>query len=237
MLLELFGLLLPLLGLYIGAALFIFYILPILVLLALIRVLYETLFPAPKPPTPFRFTHLPLELRLDIYSRCTAFSLLQLSHANHSIRVEILRDPRVYNSSDGYRDPNGLPYQGKAYLWKRWRIGKRQLLPGLTIHQIDRITNATERKLAERLLMRRSHRALSPGPRFPPVITCWFLCGTLGRSGCGRILWISGPEFSYDFPGIDCDCGLRNALMPIMEDGLTGKRLEFWGHGGSGRKR
>ncbi|RPA82259.1 hypothetical protein BJ508DRAFT_325790 [Ascobolus immersus RN42] len=47
--------------------------------------------------------HLPLELRLEIYSNCTALSLLQLSHVCTFFRSEINRYPSIIKSTRGFK--------------------------------------------------------------------------------------------------------------------------------------
>ncbi|RPA78329.1 hypothetical protein BJ508DRAFT_416573 [Ascobolus immersus RN42] len=54
------------------------------------------------PPRNLSIFSLPPELRLDIFSQCTAFTLLQLSHTCRSIYYEINTHPSIYKTSFGY---------------------------------------------------------------------------------------------------------------------------------------
>ncbi|RPA82550.1 hypothetical protein BJ508DRAFT_325293 [Ascobolus immersus RN42] len=75
--------------------------------------------PAPPPPAPIRpslpapaplpsgptLTALPTELRLEIYTHLSAFSLLNLSHASRHLYREINSSPKIYKKSPGYFGP------------------------------------------------------------------------------------------------------------------------------------
>ncbi|RPA80968.1 hypothetical protein BJ508DRAFT_326817 [Ascobolus immersus RN42] len=52
---------------------------------------------------------LPVELRLEIYSFCTAFSLLHLSFVCCQLRFEITNEPGIYTTSYGYAFPDCHP--------------------------------------------------------------------------------------------------------------------------------
>ncbi|RPA81394.1 hypothetical protein BJ508DRAFT_326517 [Ascobolus immersus RN42] len=46
--------------------------------------------------------NLPSELRLEIYTHCTAYSLLLLSQTCRLVRAEILSSPHIFTKSYGY---------------------------------------------------------------------------------------------------------------------------------------
>ncbi|RPA87081.1 hypothetical protein BJ508DRAFT_95805 [Ascobolus immersus RN42] len=48
---------------------------------------------------------LPLELRLHIYTLCSALELLQVSHTSRFLYEEINNHPSVYENAPGYRKP------------------------------------------------------------------------------------------------------------------------------------
>ncbi|RPA80414.1 hypothetical protein BJ508DRAFT_362603 [Ascobolus immersus RN42] len=52
--------------------------------------------------------NLPLEIRLEIYKQCSAFTLLQLLQSTGSIGYEISQHPSIYKSSLGYASQQGL---------------------------------------------------------------------------------------------------------------------------------
>ncbi|RPA84446.1 hypothetical protein BJ508DRAFT_38407 [Ascobolus immersus RN42] len=56
----------------------------------------------PTPPAPARLLLLPPELRLEIYSHCTAFTLLLLSQTCTALRAEINSVPDILLRSYGY---------------------------------------------------------------------------------------------------------------------------------------
>ncbi|RPA77367.1 hypothetical protein BJ508DRAFT_310190 [Ascobolus immersus RN42] len=57
-------------------------------------------------PGPSAILWLPLEIRLKIYERCTAFALLQFSYACHQVREELADRPSVYRRTFGFaKDP------------------------------------------------------------------------------------------------------------------------------------
>ncbi|RPA82528.1 hypothetical protein BJ508DRAFT_325529 [Ascobolus immersus RN42] len=60
------------------------------------------------PPPIFR---IPLELRLDIYSFCTAFTLLNLTRTSRLFRTEIFQFPSIYRSSFGFATNPETPDQ------------------------------------------------------------------------------------------------------------------------------
>ncbi|RPA80413.1 hypothetical protein BJ508DRAFT_362602 [Ascobolus immersus RN42] len=71
------------------------------------------------------FLKLPTEIRLEIYSHCTAFTLVQLYHTCATLHNEIERYPSIYQTSFGYgpsqwSPPNndGLVYLGLSRINK-----------------------------------------------------------------------------------------------------------------------
>ncbi|RPA86294.1 hypothetical protein BJ508DRAFT_302194 [Ascobolus immersus RN42] len=48
-----------------------------------------------------RFLSLPIEIRLEVYSRCPIFSLLQLSHTSSQLHQEINDYPSIFRSAFG----------------------------------------------------------------------------------------------------------------------------------------
>ncbi|RPA87075.1 hypothetical protein BJ508DRAFT_95717 [Ascobolus immersus RN42] len=54
----------------------------------------------------FPLLDLPTELRLEIYSQCSALTLLQLSHTCASLNAEINSRPSIFKKAPGYRTNN-----------------------------------------------------------------------------------------------------------------------------------
>ncbi|RPA82839.1 hypothetical protein BJ508DRAFT_325002 [Ascobolus immersus RN42] len=54
------------------------------------------------------FLSLPTELRLEIYTHCTAFTLLQVSHTSRILYHEVNNYPGIVERSFGYWFPNKL---------------------------------------------------------------------------------------------------------------------------------
>ncbi|RPA80960.1 hypothetical protein BJ508DRAFT_376706 [Ascobolus immersus RN42] len=185
--------------------------------------IHSTIYPAPKPkpkPVPFRFTHLPFELRLSIYSNCTAFSLLQLSRSSYQLRYEILRNPKLYLNSDGYRPaPTGTTYPPSHQLRplpvvQLWR---------LTLKQIDFISDPAERRLVETQLKRVV--VVTPIGPGQSKFSDWMLCGKRGMEGCGRLRWKRDAEVGAAYRAMDCECGRVYGLRPISVDGALERRM------------
>ncbi|RPA82526.1 hypothetical protein BJ508DRAFT_325526 [Ascobolus immersus RN42] len=74
---------------------------------------------------PFALFQLPTELRLEIFSHCTAFNLLNLTRTSSSLRTEILHFPSIYRTSYGFNTASPKAAQ-------------------LTIHTIDRVRHKEE---------------------------------------------------------------------------------------------
>src|SRR5690606_7773483 len=55
-----------------------------------------------QPCSSFPLYNLPVELRLEVYSHCTAFTLLQLTHTSSLLRSEIRAHPSIIKNSYGY---------------------------------------------------------------------------------------------------------------------------------------
>ncbi|RPA78371.1 hypothetical protein BJ508DRAFT_329313 [Ascobolus immersus RN42] len=70
------------------------------------------------------FFRLPLELRLDIYECCSAFTLLQLSHTHPYLRTEINNHPSIYKSAFGYLPRMTAPAAVERYLHPIRHLGK-----------------------------------------------------------------------------------------------------------------
>ncbi|RPA82847.1 hypothetical protein BJ508DRAFT_325013 [Ascobolus immersus RN42] len=64
---------------------------------------------------------LPVELRLEIYSQCTAFSLLQLSHTCSALHHEINKYPAIIKNTYGYWDPKAYESRSTDSSYERWR--------------------------------------------------------------------------------------------------------------------
>ncbi|RPA86455.1 hypothetical protein BJ508DRAFT_134015 [Ascobolus immersus RN42] len=64
--------------------------------------------------SPFLFLSLPLELRLDIYSQCNAFTLLMVSHTCLTTYLEINTRPSIHRSSQGVQIYRGTRNRGRA---------------------------------------------------------------------------------------------------------------------------
>ncbi|RPA84436.1 hypothetical protein BJ508DRAFT_303899 [Ascobolus immersus RN42] len=67
-------------------------------------------------PPVSRFLRLPVELRLCIYSECSALTLLQLSHTCLRARTEINSIPRILKESYGYLPPSPKRSSSKTIL-------------------------------------------------------------------------------------------------------------------------
>ncbi|RPA82840.1 hypothetical protein BJ508DRAFT_360809 [Ascobolus immersus RN42] len=61
------------------------------------------------------FLRLPTEIRLAIYSSCTAFSLLQLTHTCARLRAEIKSVPEIISASDGFGGMGGSGTTRRSY--------------------------------------------------------------------------------------------------------------------------
>ncbi|RPA87066.1 hypothetical protein BJ508DRAFT_320960 [Ascobolus immersus RN42] len=57
---------------------------------------------SPTPHVGASLLHLPIELRIEVYTHCTTFALLQLSHTSRSLFYEINSLPSVYQATPGY---------------------------------------------------------------------------------------------------------------------------------------
>ncbi|RPA78377.1 hypothetical protein BJ508DRAFT_329319 [Ascobolus immersus RN42] len=90
---------------------------------------------------------LPLELRLEIYRQCTAFTLLNLSHANTRLRNEVNNEPAIFTSAYGYyTSPTTHP--PSAVRARRLRPHNTTIF---TIKLITRLLDITERNLLLKL--------------------------------------------------------------------------------------
>ncbi|RPA80966.1 hypothetical protein BJ508DRAFT_326815 [Ascobolus immersus RN42] len=162
----------------------------------------------------FRLTDLPLELRLEVYDQCTAFSLLQLSQTSRSVREEILARPIVYSSTEGYYE------QSRQYLISLERRALAspntestrvtQLLSSerrlLTLSDISHVTSEEEKDLVYRWYgetaaeeRRRIGKSWMPIGLFYAA-GCWVIC----RS-CGMFEW--GGKGGTHAIHVCLDCG------------------------------
>ncbi|RPA80959.1 hypothetical protein BJ508DRAFT_362190 [Ascobolus immersus RN42] len=175
-----------------------------------------------KPPALFHFTQLPLELQLNIYDHCSAFTLLQLSRTTRSLRAEILRNPSVYTSSDGYSASPCHSHPEDVYPLLRCPSDCPSRQSPLTLSQINRIPTQPERALLGRLLTRQVEPE-NPGKlkvdwvggRYSPGLRYWFVCGMSGGWGCGRLRWIAKERVGF-YNRLNCECGRRGGLEPIL---------------------
>ncbi|RPA78785.1 hypothetical protein BJ508DRAFT_416377 [Ascobolus immersus RN42] len=89
--------------------------------------------------SPSLFLRLPAELRLEVYSQCSAFTLLILTATTRSLRSEIFLHPSIYRQTTGYiQEPEA---------W--WT--PRTTLPAFSIRNIKRVTSAEEVQLCNRM--------------------------------------------------------------------------------------
>ncbi|RPA77032.1 hypothetical protein BJ508DRAFT_417349 [Ascobolus immersus RN42] len=88
------------------------------------------------------FFTLPAELRLEIYSHCPPFTLLQLSCSNHFFYHEINRSPKLYQSSPDYKCCS-LVTAGSNCV--------RHGTPKISMSMITRISDWKERTLFNKL--------------------------------------------------------------------------------------
>ncbi|RPA80963.1 hypothetical protein BJ508DRAFT_326811 [Ascobolus immersus RN42] len=182
------------------------------------------------PPYFRGFTGLPLELRLEIYEKCTAFSLLQLAQTSPYLRNEILSRPSLYSFSNGY-DRAKRPEAECVSKWVRCSYSNPPRFYGVytaadgsakahvfTVREIHSIPDRADQMLAEDLL-RREH---IPGR----ITTCWFLCGAFGNEGCGRLLWKGRYMIHPGFPRDNClDCEQPGSRMrPLLGNGRSDGR-------------
>ncbi|RPA86339.1 hypothetical protein BJ508DRAFT_321998 [Ascobolus immersus RN42] len=75
-----------------------------------------------------RIFRLPLQIRLEVYSQCSAFSLLHFSHTCAQIRHEINSRPALVRSTFGYDDSLRIrtserPYSDGRYLKRAKKLG------------------------------------------------------------------------------------------------------------------
>ncbi|RPA78234.1 hypothetical protein BJ508DRAFT_416593 [Ascobolus immersus RN42] len=122
------------------------------------------------PHSHFRLFDLPPELRLAIYTQCTALALLQLAHTSSPLHSEINANPAIFNTLWGYRKnyslPNPtfrryrihpMPEELQEAHWKMFAYlsadkPKREVIrsPGLSILDIEKV-HPDELGLLERL--------------------------------------------------------------------------------------
>ncbi|RPA78355.1 hypothetical protein BJ508DRAFT_156332 [Ascobolus immersus RN42] len=87
----------------------------------------------PTGPSPFPFLDLPPDIRLHIYTNCSAFTLLQLAQTSRPLRRELTTNTSLLASSPGYTPSSSTS------------------LSPLTIHNITLIPTPPERDLFYRL--------------------------------------------------------------------------------------
>lgn len=69
---------------------------------------------ASRSPDNSLFLLLPFEIRLEIFTSCTAYSLLNLSHTNNQLRAEINTHPKIVQSTLGYYRPPLLTFSERV---------------------------------------------------------------------------------------------------------------------------
>jgi hypothetical protein len=183
------------------------------------------------PPLLAGFFQLPTEMRLAVYSHCTAFTLLQLSHSSTFFYAEINKWPRIIESSVGFRWCT-LLHKPAGRLANNGGIRVNH-----SIMYVE-ILCEEERKLFRQLYCRdhgrlRSGRAVRSLPRArlptshehpePTYYGCDnFNCDQPLKNGlflyscCGSIF---RPSIALDTPVLDKDL----VCLPCMFDNLWGK--------------
>ncbi|RPA78353.1 hypothetical protein BJ508DRAFT_329294 [Ascobolus immersus RN42] len=115
---------------------------------------------------PSMFYTLPVELRLEIYSHCTAFTLIMLSHFCRRLYLEINKYPSVYTHCYGYTKPKPFRY---TYAFLHNPTPKHPLLrkPHVPLSSdfLSRLSSPTERDLFLSLFPAR--KTTRPPDRYP----------------------------------------------------------------------
>ncbi|RPA72207.1 hypothetical protein BJ508DRAFT_335284 [Ascobolus immersus RN42] len=93
-------------------------------------------------PWTFPFFHLPTELRVEIYSYCTIYTLLQLSHTSTRLRNEINGLPKLLQAAYGYKSSFHFNHYKRYLLIRKTR---------LTIHNVGRFRDQDEIKLFNKM--------------------------------------------------------------------------------------
>ncbi|RPA77366.1 hypothetical protein BJ508DRAFT_330221 [Ascobolus immersus RN42] len=156
--------------------------------------------------------HLPLELRLEIYSHCSTFALLLLSSTCHQARAEITSRPALYTQTMGY---------------VRERPGARDCL---SVCYVRFVTCEEEKALMKRLYGVPTRLDTLPGDLWK----YWFCCGNCFEVRCdvrreGEVRVAAEEKKLCNFCAMrvmygDCKC-LECQLRPINREDIKGARL------------
>ncbi|RPA86292.1 hypothetical protein BJ508DRAFT_302193 [Ascobolus immersus RN42] len=67
-----------------------------------------------QPSQKSAFCSLPVEIRLEVYGRCSALTLLQLAHTSSRLHNELIEYPTIFRSSFGYNKLRASRYSNQA---------------------------------------------------------------------------------------------------------------------------
>ncbi|RPA85974.1 hypothetical protein BJ508DRAFT_373167 [Ascobolus immersus RN42] len=110
--------------------------------------------PLAEPPLPHTLFSLPIEIRLEIFQNCSAFTLLVLAATSRSLRAEILQYPAIYQKSAGFT----------AYPGAWWPDDDGPQRSVFSIRNITQVTTLSERNLLHNTLFLWNPRRGTPVP-------------------------------------------------------------------------